>query len=138
MDIKHIIETELLCVQSDCDRDCAKCDLVMDTNEIVAAYKQVIEILGHESDDCIDRQDMLDAIGHGATYTSEEIQEIVKRLPRVVHLEKIGEWIFVSDCSNAGYYCSKCNKRIVREGWSKTVKRVKYCPNCGSFNGGEL
>lgn len=83
MDVKQVIETELRCVQSNCDRDCAKCELVMDQNEIVNAYKQVIEMLEHQPDDCIDRQDMLDAIGHGTTYTSEEIQEIVKKLPRV-------------------------------------------------------
>lgn len=29
----------------------------------------------------ISRQDMLDAIGHGTTYTSEELQKIIKGLP---------------------------------------------------------
>lgn len=31
--------------------------------------------------DCISRTDMLDAIGHGTTYTSEDLQRIVKELP---------------------------------------------------------
>ena len=33
--------------------------------------------------DYICRNDMLDAIGHGTTYTSEELQEIVRNLPSV-------------------------------------------------------
>jgi hypothetical protein len=31
--------------------------------------------------DCISRTDMLDAIGHGTTYTSEDLQRIVEDLP---------------------------------------------------------
>jgi len=33
--------------------------------------------------DAIGREDMLDAIGHGTTYTSEELQRIIKGLPPV-------------------------------------------------------
>ena len=39
--------------------------------------------------------------------------------------------IRLTSCSNAGYYCSKCHKKIVKDGWSDTVKRINYCPNCG-------
>ena len=46
-----------------------------------------------------------------------------------------GEWILLEDCSNSGYYCNQCNKKVVKEGWSDTVKKI--CPNCGSYNGGE-
>jgi len=31
--------------------------------------------------DCISRTDMLDAIGHGTTYTSEDLQRIIEDLP---------------------------------------------------------
>ena len=34
-------------------------------------------------DDAISRSDMLDAIGHGTTYTSEELQRIIQNLPPV-------------------------------------------------------
>ena len=44
------------------------------------------------STNCIRRSDMLDAIGHGTTYTSGELQEIVKRLPSVKPKEITGEW----------------------------------------------
>ena len=45
--------------------------------------------------------------------------------------QKQGKWIELDKCSNSGYYCSKCHKRVVKEGWSDTVKIIKYCPNCG-------
>jgi len=45
--------------------------------------------------------------------------------------EEVGEWILLDECSNSGYYCSKCKKKLVKEGWSDTVKKIKYCPNCG-------
>ena len=51
--------------------------------------------------------------------------------PPVQPERKKGEWVLLDDCSNAGYYCSNCQKKVVREGWSKTVKKIKYCPNCG-------
>lgn len=35
-------------------------------------------------DDAISRTDMLDAIGHGTTYTSEDLQRIIKGLPSVL------------------------------------------------------
>ena len=42
-----------------------------------------------------------------------------------------GKWILLDECSNSGYYCSNCQKKLVKEGWSDTVKKIKYCPNCG-------
>lgn len=45
--------------------------------------------------------------------------------------EECGQWIFLDKCSNSGYYCSKCHKKLVKEGWSETVKKIKFCPNCG-------
>ena len=48
-------------------------------------------------------------------------------------LDKIDKAHFtlLTDCSNSGYYCSNCHKKIVKEGWSNTVKTIKFCPNCG-------
>lgn len=42
-----------------------------------------------------------------------------------------GHWILLDECANSGYYCSKCHKKVVKEGWSDTVKKIKHCPNCG-------
>ena len=44
---------------------------------------------------------------------------------------KTGYWILLDECSNSGYYCSECQKKVVKEGWSGTVKKIKFCPNCG-------
>ena len=44
---------------------------------------------------------------------------------------KTGHWILLDECSNSGYYCSECHKKVVKEGWSNTVKKIKFCPNCG-------
>ena len=45
---------------------------------------------------------------------------------------KVGEWVLLDECANSGYYCSECHKKLVKEGWSNTVKKIKYCPNCGA------
>lgn len=45
---------------------------------------------------------------------------------------KMGQWVLLDECANSGYYCSECHKKIVKEGWSDTVKKIKYCPNCGA------
>lgn len=46
---------------------------------------------------------------------------------------KTGYWILLDECANSGYYCSECSKRVIREGWSKTVRLINYCPNCGAM-----
>ena len=53
-------------------------------------------------------------------------------LPSVTPKRKTGKWILLEECANAGYYCSECRKRVVKEGWSGTVKKIKFCPNCGA------
>lgn len=51
-------------------------------NEYQAATDMAIKALEQEScDNAISRKDMLDAIGHGTTYTSEELQKIINGLP---------------------------------------------------------
>lgn len=48
------------------------------------ACEVVIKALEQENcDDCIRRSDMLDAVGHGTTYTSEEVQDIIDGMPSV-------------------------------------------------------
>ena len=47
--IHDIMENELRCVQraavNACDRNCKECDLLMDTDEIIQAYNDVLKIL---------------------------------------------------------------------------------------------
>lgn len=48
-------------------------------------------------EDAISRTDMLDAVGHGTTYTSEELQKIIKGMPPVNSQEpktgQFAEWV---------------------------------------------
>ena len=46
-DVISVLETERECVMRAeyCDRDCAKCDLVMPSDKIISAYNYVIEWL---------------------------------------------------------------------------------------------
>lgn len=63
---------------------------------------------------------------HGKVYEEHKlILELLKQEP------KTGYLILLDECSNSGYYCSKCHKKVVKEGWSNTVKKIKFCPNCG-------
>ena len=50
-DVIKVIETERECVSRDCDRDCGKCDLVMDKNKILKAYDKVLKYL--KSKECV-------------------------------------------------------------------------------------
>ena len=94
--------------------------------------------------DLIERQAAIDAIEHEqmkimrsdwaidqAKFSAmSEIRALIAELPSV-STEKTGHWILLDECSNSGYYCSECHKKVVKEGWSNTVKKIKFCPNCG-------
>ena len=56
----------------------------------------------------------------------------IKTLPPVTSARKRGHWNLLDECANSGYYCSECHKKVVKEGWSNTVKKIKFCPNCGA------
>ena len=53
-----------------------------------------------------------------------------------------GRWISLTDCSNAGVYCSVCHKKVYKEDYAicnrKNKLRSDYCPNCGAKMDGEL
>ena len=50
----------------------------------------------------------------------------------VVH----GRWISLTECANAGVYCSVCQKKVWKEDYAwcnkKNKLRSNYCPNCGA------
>lgn len=50
----------------------------------------------------------------------------------VVH----GHWVSLTECSNAGVYCSVCQKKVYKEDYAwanrKNKLRSNYCPNCGA------
>lgn len=47
-----------------------------------------------------------------------------------------GYWISLTDCSNAGVYCSVCHKKVWKEDYAwcnrRNNLRSNFCPNCGA------
>lgn len=78
--------------------------------------------------DSISRTDMLDAIGHGTTYTSEDLQRIIKTLPSVNPQTKTGHWVEHNkpyDIDGTYYcYCDNCG--------GDAHEKTDFCPWCGA------
>ena len=53
-----------------------------------------------------------------------------------VTVQEHGYWASLTDCANAGVYCSICNKKIYKEDYARCNRKNKlrsaYCPNCGA------
>ena len=53
-----------------------------------------------------------------------------------VTVQECGYWVSLTDCANAGVYCSVCHKKIYKEDYArcniKNKLRSDYCPHCGS------
>ena len=53
-----------------------------------------------------------------------------------VTVQERGYWASLTDCANAGGYCSVCRKKIYKEDYAgcnrKNKLRSDYCPHCGS------
>ena len=62
--------------------------------------------------------DVIDIISHGVT------------------AQRCGHWISLTDCANAGVYCSVCHKKVYKEDYAycnrKNKLRSSYCPHCGA------
>ena len=43
---------------------------------------------------------------------------------------KHGHWTLLSNCSNAGVYCSVCHKKVYKEYYANQKVKSKFCPNC--------
>ena len=53
-----------------------------------------------------------------------------------VTVQECGYWVSITDCANAGVYCSVCNKKVYKEDYAQCNKKNKlrsdYCPHCGA------
>ena len=53
-----------------------------------------------------------------------------------VTVQEFGHWISLTDCANAGVYCSVCHKKVYKEDYAwcnrKNKLRSNYCPHCGA------
>ena len=124
-------------------------------NESVEALKRLPSVQPKpiECKDAISRNDMLDAVGHGTTYTTEHLQKIINGLPSVQpsrnkesaidYLHEIGwmqdhdrqmmemgepsrkgHWIDREEYDADRWKCSECGRT---ELWKE-----KFCPSCGA------
>ena len=67
----------------------------------------------------------------------EKIKRIADHLiSNGVTVQECGYWISLTDCANAGVYCSVCNKKVYKEDYAwcnrKNKLRSDYCPHCGA------
>ena len=69
------------------------------------------------------------------------IDEIVERIAdhlimNDVTVQKHGYWASLTDCANAGVYCSVCHKKVYKEDYARCNRKNKlrsdYCPHCGA------
>ena len=53
-----------------------------------------------------------------------------------VTVQECGYWVSLTDCANAGVYCSVCHKKVYKEDYAwcnrKNKLRPGYCPHCGA------
>lgn len=53
-----------------------------------------------------------------------------------VTVQECGYWISLTECANAGVYCSVCHKKVYKEDYAwcnrKNKLRSDYCPHCGA------
>lgn len=91
-------------------------------------------------EDCISRQAVIDMTGLSEWFdSSDSYNEFVialSDLPPVTPQQKIGHWI---DKFGGVYRCSCCREIISIDTEIEFPNGItyKYCPNCGSYNGGE-
>ena len=45
--------------------------------------------------------------------------------------QELGHWIFLTDCSNSGVYCSECNTKVF-DSYPFKKKLSYFCPHCGT------
>ena len=52
-----------------------------------------------------------------------------------ITVQECGYWVSLTDCANAGVYCSVCHKKVYKEDYAwcdrKNKLRSDYCPHCG-------
>ena len=75
-------------------------------------------VKGYKGNDCTFEQGADWLIAHGVT------------------VQECGYWVSLTDCANAGVYCSACHKKIYKEDYArcniKNKLRSDYCPHCGA------
>ena len=78
--------------------------------------------------------ELLDRFVFDDWYSNGDIAE--KLIANGVTVQECGYWVSVTDCANAGVYCSVCHKKVYKEDYAwcnrKNKLRSDYCPHCGA------
>ena len=79
-------------------------------------------------------KDILDEFIYDEWYGNDDIAE--KLMSKGVTVQAWGHWVSLTDCANAGVYCSVCHKKVYKEDYAwcnrKNKLRSDYCPHCGA------
>ena len=106
--------------------------------EIAEAHEMAIKALEEQpSEDCISRQAVLDALHSKFAdgfdgdkwWNSTHVLDAVNRVPSATPQPKTGHWTHDGGYWKNRWICSECGHKFYDE-------QSKYCPNCGSYNGG--
>lgn len=110
-------------------------------NDYIQTLNKIMDWLEQEPcEDCISRQAVIDMTGLSEWFdSSDSYNEFVialSDLPPVTPQPKVGHWI---DKFGGVYRCSCCREIISIDTEIEFPNGItyKYCPNCGSYNGGE-
>ena len=78
--------------------------------------------------------ELIESARYWGSNTSEEIADNL--LENGVTVQECGHWISLTECANAGVYCSVCHKKVYKEDYAwcnrKNKLRSDYCPHCGA------
>ena len=65
-------------------------------------------------------------------FTAKHLEDIAQWSEDAINLlkeQELGHWIFLTDCSNSGVYCSECNTKVF-DSYPFKKKLSYFCPHC--------
>ena len=79
--------------------------------------------------------ELIESSRHRGSDTSAEIADYL--IGNGVTVQECGYWVSLTDCTNAGVYCSVCNKKVYKEDYTRCNRKKNklssdYCPHCGA------
>lgn len=131
--LECIITGEVLCVNcpGDGQQGGFKCQkqACADALELLKEQKNLMLALDQSNSANEYLNEEVDKLNALLRQQQDEIAELTKQQNRRKH----GHWIVLTDCSNAGVYCSECNTKMF-DRYPMKKKFSQYCGHCGAHN----
>ena len=113
-----------------------------DRINLLPPVKPVAEI-ATTTEDCISRKHFDSRVRTALGMSEEELTDdfkegilgalyALKTEPPAKPERKKGKWHLLDECANEGWYCDQCHKKVFKADFSNTMRKYKFCPNCGS------